>query len=196
MIIGYTIAVMYTGLQNIREQKFGEKKAIFSIFEILPQKKINLNHCYQANLLKAYTLQTSVLYRSTCHRQQRAPNQHHTLLQRLFLLLHRKLLNILYFTTLYNSPKKIISSPPPAFNVRHSFNMYRPAQSIDRTETAETHYSVRNKYDQRQQHVTAKLVTSRSVLSKKKAIAKTTKVNKINFDGKSKLNIIIFLSAK
>ena len=63
----------------------------------------------------------------------------------------------------------------------------RLAQSIDRAETAETHFPVCNKYDQRQQHVIAKLVTPRSVLSKKKAIAKTTKVIKINFYVKSKL---------
>lgn len=122
---------------------------------------------------------------TTCHRQQRAPNQHHTLLQRQFLLLlHRK---HIVFYNLYNSPKKIISSPPPAFNVWHSFNMYRLAQSIDRAETVETHFPVCNKYDQRQRHVTAKLVTPRSVLSKKKVRAKTTKVNKINFYVKSKL---------
>jgi hypothetical protein len=63
----------------------------------------------------------------------------------------------------------------------------RLAQSIDRAETVETHFPVCNKYDQRQRHVTAKLVTPRSVLSKKKVRAKTTKVNKINFYVKSKL---------
>ena len=65
--------------------------------------------------------------------------------------------------------------------------MYRLAQSIDRAETVEMHFPVCNKYDQRQQHVTVKSVTPRSVLSKKKAIAKTTKVIKINFYVKSKL---------
>ena len=72
--------------------------------------------------------------------------------------------------------------------------MFQPrgiSQSIDITGTKTTLSPVCNK-SKIQFGSTAQTVTPRSALSKKEARAKTTKVKKINFHAKSKLNHHIF----